>query len=154
MPTLENHSCKELEGEEEMSIWDGDGSTYNHHIQISWKESMKGYFITNIVFFFAGEATVNMPYLMTQLSWVVLAPCAHSLGEEPLISTSMENKTSFMDATLSRKLLGYIDGSIIAIVTQLFCCEGHLMFRIWRDYLGIMDAMWSIILRQYQSTML
>lgn len=47
---------------------------------------------TNIILFFAGNFTVNMPYLLIRPHRVVLAYSAHSFSERPIVSISMQAK--------------------------------------------------------------
>lgn len=77
-----------------MSIYEGEGCQKLVMMQRDFKrrrkDQMKIYdqifreeiivqcFWTNIIFFFAGNATVNMPRQLTNLLWVVLALRAHS----------------------------------------------------------------------------
>lgn len=51
---------------------------------------MVAFFITNVVLFFAGKATVSMPYFLTHFQRAVLAVGAHSIKGMSKIGTSME----------------------------------------------------------------
>lgn len=72
------------------------GSAGDHtltcHVQILMEMSMVMLFYTNRGLFFAGNITVNIPYLLIRLQRVVLAPTAHSLGERSIVSISMKAK--------------------------------------------------------------
>lgn len=73
-----------------MDVKGKEGDQWEYCDQICREEIKMHYFFTNIVFFFAGISTVNMSHQLTELLWVVLALCAHSLeGGGKMACTSM-----------------------------------------------------------------
>ncbi|XP_070030512.1 uncharacterized protein LOC142166357 [Nicotiana tabacum] len=94
MPLSKNKSCKKIGGKEETrrskKIGETGGNSHDHHVQIHLEESMKICFYTNVVFYFAGEATVSMPYSLRNFQLVVLVQCTHSTGRELKVGKSME----------------------------------------------------------------
>lgn len=65
-------------------------NSLDQHIQILREESMLITFFTNNVFFFVGNATVYMPYLLRNSHVVVLVPSTQSTEREWKVSTSIE----------------------------------------------------------------
>lgn len=60
------------------------------HTQILMEESMLMIFYTNIVFFYAGKATVSMPYYLRNFQLVVSVLCTHSIERELKAGISIE----------------------------------------------------------------
>lgn len=63
---------------------------FEHHVQVLLEESMVLVIYTNMVFVFAGEVTICMPYPLRTFQLVVLVHSTHSSGRKLKVGTSME----------------------------------------------------------------
>lgn len=91
MPIFKSKGCKELGGEEERVSRrrEKSGNIVDHHAQLLMEESMVTINFANLVFVFAGNTTVIMPYSLNNSHLVVLLLCTHYNEREAGVGTSM-----------------------------------------------------------------
>lgn len=106
---------------------------HNHHLRNLREERVMINFFTTYVFFFAGEVTVSMPYLLKNLQLVVLVLGTHSIEGDTRIGTSMELNVKTSTGTTRKS------------TAQIFSIAHMFGYLFLRGNKGIMEELWNNI---------